>query len=287
MKEVLSYGNDIFVSGLLLTIVLFIAFLLAGKILKKLVRKGIEKKLEKAGKDMVAAYSFTEKVVIFLINLAIVILMFLQVRGFQQVGAAMIGASGILAVVLGLAAQESMSNIIGGFFLAYYKPFNVGDLIFIPEKNLTGIVLEVGLRHTEIKALNNSKITIPNSIMNNTIVENKDKDISAFKNFLFFDISYSSDIDEAIKIIQENCIAHADCVDSRKRYEKEQEKPIVPVLVTGLKDFSVELRATVASKDALGGFQMCCDLRKSIKEDFDKNGIVIPFPTHTIYSEKK
>ncbi|MFV0479651.1 MAG: mechanosensitive ion channel family protein [Anaerorhabdus sp.] len=286
IKEILSYGNDIFINGLVLTILIFIGLLIAGRISKSIVRKAMKSKMNKSSKDTITAYSFTQKIIIFVINVVIVCIMLFQIRGFQQVGAAVLGASGVLAVVLGLAAQESMSNVIGGFFLSFYRPFNVGDLINLAEKNLSGVVLEIGLRHTEIRTFNNSRITIPNSIMNNAIVENKDKDNSSFCNFLFFDISYDSNIDKAISIIQKNCEAHPECIDNRKKKEKENNDPVVMVLVTRLKDFSVELRASVISKDAAIGFRMCCDLRKIIKEDFDREGIKIPFPTHTVVTKK-
>lgn len=287
IEKILSYGNDIFVNGTLITVLILGALLIGGKMVKKIVRKAMKKKLDNAGREMVTTYSFAAKIIIFVINLIIITIMFLQIKGFQKVGTAMIGASGILAVVLGLAAQESMSNIIGGFFLSYYRPFNVGDLIYIADRNLTGIVLEIGLRHTEIKTFNNSRITIPNSIMNNSVLENKDKDIAAFRNFLYFDISYGSNIDQAIEIIQRNCENHQSCLDVRTVEEKNAKAPVVPVLVTKLKDFSVELRASVVSEDAITGFAMCCDLRKSIKETFDKEGVKIPFPTHTIVTAEK
>ncbi len=283
-NKILSFGEEIFVNGILITLLVLVVTYIVARILKKIVRRAINNKIEKSAKDMATTYSFISKMVVALINVIALIVLILQFNGFQKVGAAMLGASGIMAVVLGFAAQESMANIIGGFFLSIYKPFNVGDLIQVPEKNLSGKVEEIGMRHTVIKTFSNSRIIVPNRVMNSAVIENKDSQ-ETFCNFLYFDISYQSNIDKAIEIIQRNACSHPMCLDGRTKEEKRQGLQQVPVLVTGLKDFSVELRASIVTLDAATGFKMCCELRKNIKEDFDREGIVIPFPTRTIVQE--
>lgn len=287
MAKFFAYGNEMFVNGLAMAVLVTLGIFAVAKISKELVKKGLKRKLVGAPKDAVTTYSFTAKIIIITINVIALITILLQIQGFQKLGTALLGASGVLAVVLGLAAQQSMANIFGGFFLSYFRPFNVGDLINIPSENLSGVVLEIGLRHTEIKTFNNSKLIIPNSIMNNVVVENKDKDIPGFCNFLFFDISYDSDVDKAIAIIQKNAMNHEFCLDKRTKKEKEDEEPIVKVFVTALKEYSIELRASIMTKDVRKGFIICSDLRKEIIKDFSKNGIRIPFPTRIVHTDKK
>jgi len=47
-------------------------------------------------------------------------------------------------------------------------------------------------------------------------------------------------------------------------------------------DFAVQLRAYVWAKNATEGFELKCDLHKSVKQQFDKNGIEIPYPYRTV-----
>lgn len=282
VTEIMSIGKEYFVNGFVNAIIYAVIIYIAGTLLKKFFQKYFQHKIDKYGKLATTTYGFGLKMMKFLINATMVLLVIMEVKAFEKVGATLLGASGIIAVVVGLAAQESMSNFIGGFFLSFYKPFNVGDLITISEKNLVGTVQEIGLRHTIIRTFSNSRIVVPNSIMNSAIIENKDND-AKYGNFLYFSISYDSDIDKAMDIIQKCCMGHKDCIDNRSDLDKKNKVPEVVVYVTGLKEYAVELRATVMSEDASKGFVMCCDLRKEIKDAFDKNGIVIPFPTQTIY----
>lgn len=286
ISEIMSIGKEYFVNGLVSALLYAILIYIIGTMIKRVSAKYFQHKIDKYGKEASTTYGFGVKMVNLLVNITMLLLIIMEVKAFQRLGTTLLGASGIIAVVVGLAAQESMSNFIGGFFLSFYKPFNVGDLITISEKNLVGTVQEIGLRHTIIRTLSNSRIVVPNSIMNSAIIENKDND-AKFGNFLYFNISYDSDIDKAIDIIQKCCLKHKDCVDNRTAVEKENNVLEIPVYVTSLKDYSIELRATIMSEDAPRGFTMCCDLRKEIKLEFDKNGVVIPYPTQTIIQNKK
>lgn len=285
MKEIMSLGNEYFTNGYLGSLIYAIIIWIIGAIIKKYAYRFFNHKIEKYGKAQATTYTFAKNTVKGVVNVIVIFLCLMEVKAFHRLGAAMLGASGILAVVLGLAAQESMSNFIGGFLLSFYKPFKVGDLISISEKNLVGTVEDIGLRHTIIKTFSNSMIVVPNSVMNSAIIENKNNDNSKFCNFITFGISYQSDIDKAIKIIQDIASKHEDCLDVRSKKDKDNNVPQVKVLVTGLKDYYVELRASVYSKDANIGFTLSCEIRKEIKEAFDKEGIVLPYPTRLVYTK--
>ena len=58
--------------------------------------------------------------------------------------------------------------------------------------------------------------------------------------------------------------------------------PQIIIRVTGLGDFSVDLRASIWSMNHRSGFILKCDLLKSVKKRFDEEGIEIPFPYRTI-----
>ena len=105
-------------------------------------------------------------------------------------------------------------------------------------------------------------------------------------NFVEFGISYDSDIDKAMKIISEEVMKHPNYFDNRTEEEIKEGKPPVMIRVIGFGDSSVNLRAYVWTKDHVSGFILKCDINKSIKERFDKEGIEIPFPYRTIVFKK-
>jgi small-conductance mechanosensitive channel len=88
-----------------------------------------------------------------------------------------------------------------------------------------------------------------------------------------------------MKIIQEHAENHPLMIDVRTEQDKAEGKPAVSVACVNLGDFSVDLRVNVHTKTAADGAVLSSDLRMSVKEAFEKDGINIPFPTMQIHSE--
>lgn len=281
--EIITYGNDVFKYGILGSLIYSVVILFASYILLKIIDRSFAKIM---GKDQVkskTALGFVKNVLRVIIKVFTAFLIITQINAFKSLGTALLGASSVLAVVIGFAAQESMGNFIGGFFLSFYEPFKVGDYIKLPANNISGEVVEVGFRHTIIKTLANSRVIIPNNVMNNAIVENTNTQLDTYNQFLTFGISYDSDVNLAISLIQDIVKKHPNFIDIRSYEDIQLNKPEVNVILRNLNDSSVDLRCTLSAKDLSSAFAMSCDIRKEVKEAFDQNGIVIPFPSRTIY----
>lgn len=277
--------NEFFSNGLLSFLLTFIFLYTTACIVDKMIKKVVTTTITKKG-DKAKNLLFIYKVVKVIVYTLAIFLSLLEFKPFNNFSKTMLGASTIIATITGFAAQESLSNLVSGFFLALYQPFVVGDLITIRNENITGTVLEIGLRHTTINTFENTRIIIPNSIMNKAIIENKEAEEINYNNFLYLTISYDSDIDLAKKIIADNCQKHPLVLDCRTAEEKAQNEPVVKIFVTNFLDSAVELRATVITSSVANGFKTLSDLRQSIKKDFDAQGITIPFPTTTVYVDR-
>jgi len=74
------------------------------------------------------------------------------------------------ALALGFAAQDLLKNIFGGLMIIFDRPFQIGDRILIREKY--GEVVNIGMRNTTINTLDDSMVTIPNSVIISEAVSN-------------------------------------------------------------------------------------------------------------------
>jgi small-conductance mechanosensitive channel len=133
-----------------------------------------------------------------------------------------------------------------------------------------------------IRSFENRRLIIPNSVISSEIVINSSIVDERVCNFIEMGISYDSDMDRAMEIMREEAMAHPDYIDGRSDEEKDNGVPEVVTRVIGFGDSSVNLRAFVWTIDHTSGFKLKTDLYKSIKEQFDKHGIEIPFPYRTI-----
>lgn len=103
---------------------------------------------------------------IFIALMAVLIV--LQNAGFNVT--AILAGLGLGGVAVALGAKETLSNIFGGLAIIVDKPFSVGDWIVC--NNMEGTVMDIGFRSTQLKTFYDSVITVPNSVIADSVVDN-------------------------------------------------------------------------------------------------------------------
>lgn len=275
MSEALLKLNELFENGFLnamISISFTIIFLL---IINHILNKWIEKKLSQHA----PMAKRTKRAILYTIAICVILAQFKAIGPILQT---LLASGGILAVVIGLASQEAASDIINGAMIYLYKPYRIGDIIYVSEHNVKGTVLDIAIGHTVLETFEKTKVTIPNSIMNKAVIENISNVDNKKNNYLFIDIAYDSDIDKAISIIQEESMKHENFIDPRTPEEIKNKIPAVSVKCVEFKDSSVALRASIYSKDNASGVDMLSDLRITLLKRFKEENIEIPFPHQVI-----
>ena len=259
--------------------VLIVAFLLA-KILRFIVGRFFKSAARKLNVDP-TRYNFFKNASDFIIFLIAIVIIFRSIPSLRTVGNTLMTGAGILAAIVGFASQQAFSNIITGVFLVIFKPFSVGDRVKIGQL-YTGDVEDITLRHVVIKDFENKRIVIPNSVISNEIIVNSTIVDEKVCMFIEFSISLESNIGLAQKIIQEQAMKHPLCIDNRGEIETSRGETAVMVRVMGFTELGTQLRAYAWAKNPTDGFDLKCDLNKSIKERFDLEGIAMSVPLRII-----
>ena len=280
-----TFDNELWHNIIVSIIILAIAFVIS-KALRYSLTKFVKAASAKLNVDP-TKYNFIKNAVSFIVFTIAIIVIFYRIPELKDYGVTIFAGAGVFAAIVGFASQSAFSNIVTGIFLVIFKPFRVGDHISIGG-NLAGEVEDITLRHTVIKNYENRRIVIPNAVISNETIINSTLNELETCMYLHIGISYDSNIDKAINIIQEEAEKHPDFLDARSQENIENGDPKVRVRLIEYGDSSINLRGYVWAKDPLIGFAMKCDLLKSIKDRFDKEGIEIPFPHRTIvYKDKK
>jgi len=195
-----------------------------------------------------------------------------HIPGVNTVTKTLLASSGVLAVAISFSAQNSISNIISGLFISWFKPFKIGDRIKLVSNDITGIVEEITLRHTILKTFTNTRVVVPNATMNETIVENSDLIDCEANGYIDVEIAYDADIDKAMALLSGIIENHGSYIG---------EKPVA-VQVRALGESGVALRASMRTKNVNENFAACSDARYKILKEFAVNGIEIPYPHRTV-----
>jgi small conductance mechanosensitive channel len=270
--EAMLYINKYWEQVIFIISVIIVTFIVS-RILRFLVGRFFRAAARKLKVDP-TRYNFFKNAVDFILFFVAVVVIFRSIPALHTAGTTLLTGAGVLAAIVGFASQAAFSNIISGFFLVIFKPFSVGDRVRIGQL-YTGDVEDINLRHTTIKDFENRRVIIPNSVISNETIINST--ITDEKTCMFVEvaISLSSNIDQAIKIIQEQAGRHRYYIDNRTDTEKARGEHPVMVRVMTFLDSGIHLRASVWAKDPTDGFDLKCDLNKSIKERFDAAGITM------------
>jgi small conductance mechanosensitive channel len=199
--------------------------------------------------------------------IAVLIVIALQTAGVPS--APLLAALGAGGLAIGLALQGSLSNLAWGVLLIVFRPFKVGD--FIHAGGVDGTVLGVNLMHTQLVLADNREAVVPNAkIGADAIINFSRRGTRRFE--LRVGIGYGDDIGKAIGVVQR-------LFDADPRILKD---PAPTVWTDSLGDSSVNLLLRAhTSTDHFWPAQT--DLLRAVKEQFDAQGISIPFPQREIH----
>lgn len=175
-------------------------------------------------------------------------------------------------LAIGLAAQDTLSNLFGAVAIFADKPFRVGDRILLD--NIDGTVEAIGLRSTRVRNLDGYLVSIPNKNMASANIVNVSKrpNIKTVMNIgLTYDLP-SNQIERAMQIIEQIYRPHPKTADLLVSFNKFESSSL-NILV-------VHWWNSTDFKEYLMGFQK---LNLELKRQFDDAGISFAFPSQTVY----
>ena len=182
---------------------------------------------------------------------------------------AVLGAAG---AAIALALKDSLSNVAGGLMVIITQPFKQGDLINIGEYR--GSVQKIGLFLTTLRTLNYQTITIPNGLVNTSILVNESREETRRVD-LTFSISYDSDVTRAKEVLREVC-RKTDLV-------LKTPEPSIGVRSNDDSAIVLDLLAWCRTEDY---FNTEYYLLEEVKKAFDADGIKIPYPHLVVQMDK-
>ncbi len=183
----------------------------------------------------------------------------------------LLAGAGISGLVIGLALQGTLSNLLSGIILSFRKKIQIGN--WVQTTGYEGEIVDISLNSFILKEADNSMVIIPNK----TIIENPLKNFSLTSTMRITvecGVGYESDLDEVQKI-------------TKKAIEgvyHQNDGTEVEFYYTSFGDSSINFKCRfwVDSKDAKNRLEAKSVAIMSIKKAFNENNINIPFPIRTL-----
>ena len=253
---------------------LFLA-ILAGRTLR-LGANQMLKRDSRALVDRTAVHFLTQLAQITVYLLALIFYAHL-IPTLRSLGTAMLTGVSVVSVIIGLAAQNTLSNLIAGISLLLYRPFQVGDRVqvTVPTGLEIGTVESLTLGYTVLQTFDNRRIVVPNRVMATQVTINHTAVNPRQMVLIPISLSYTANIDRARQIL----------LDLAQTHPLVQEVVNCPVTQLDTSSVNLSLRAWCAN--AGEAIQVESDLYEQAKKRFEQEGIEIPFPYTNIVLKKE
>jgi small conductance mechanosensitive channel len=274
------------IANVVFIVAVIAATIIVAKTVNRLLKVQFEITSQKLDVDE-TVYGLVRRMAVAVVYLVGMMIVISRVPFLKDISLALFAGAGFAGIIIGLAAQSTLSNIFSGISLAAFRPFRVGDLVTIHDEY--GTISDITLRHTVVTTWDNRKLIIPNHIINDEAVINWSIEDPTILWPVDIGISYDSDIDLARSIMLDEAKNHGNVMilnDVRVYHPDIVGGKEIRVIVTELGDFAVNMRLTFWVRDRSLAYITGCDLRESIKKRFDAEGIEIPFPYRTIVYKK-
>ncbi|MGJ8684907.1 MAG: mechanosensitive ion channel family protein [Nonlabens sp.] len=245
-----------------------IIVLIAAYFISKYVDKGVRKLM--GNKTQASVKRLAGKAIAIIVVLGGIFIA-MSVLNLNNAVQGIIAGAGISGLVIGLALQGSLSNIISGIVLSFRKQVKVGD--WVETTDYSGEVMEIQLDKFIMKQADNNMVIIPNK----TIIDNPLKNWTLTPRMritLNCGVGYESDL-EAVKSL---------AVKTIDGMFKQQGNEEVEFYYNEFGDSSINfmLRFWVNAKKAKEKHIALSDAVIGLKKAFDQEGINIPFPIRTL-----
>lgn len=261
MQEAIQFFRQMIPNGIhfVLTILLaFVVFVVGKKLIQKIIKifkKSLERKEMEPG--AVTFLISAGKICLY----ALLLIIIAQILGFATSSVvALVGSAGL---AIGLALQGSLANFAGGVLILVMKPFVVNDYIIVGD--VEGTVEKIDVVYTTLHTIDNRAVILPNgkladsNIINVTREDKRRIDISV-------GIEYSENIKRVRDVLRQ-------IID---RQSKRLTDMPVDIVVASLDESAVKMAVHmwVRPEDY---WQTRWGMLEEIKEEFDRNHIVIPY----------
>jgi len=248
---------------LIIIILILIAFRFLAALVSKVITRGLDKsKLQVSHLFREFAISTSRKAVMLLGILVVL----------SQIGidvGPMLAGLGVAGFVIGFALKDTLSNFASGMMILVYRPFDVGDAVEVD--GVVGKVQAMTLVSTTVLTFDNQQLMIPNNnIWGNTI-----KNITARKVRrvdMTFGIGYGDDIEKAEAILWKIVKEHPLVL--------EDPEPVIKLSALGASSVDFVVRPWSNTADY---WNVYWDITRSVKMEFDKAGVSIPFPQSDVH----
>jgi small-conductance mechanosensitive channel len=219
-----------------------ILFMILAWALARALRAAVNASLVRKGHIDRTTISFLQQLGTALIWVIAVILYAHLIPALRSMGTALLAGASVASVVIGLAAQSTLGNLVAGIAITIYRPFRLGDTLQVaaPSGPDIGVVELISLGYTTLRAADGHLIVVPNAVAASAVTVNLTDKYAPWPLIITLRIGKDADIEEARRLA------------TQVAEENAGEKAVLGCYLTKVEPAAITLELRLQAADAAG-----------------------------------
>ncbi len=188
---------------------------------------------------------------------------------------ALLGASAIFSIIIGLAVQDSLGNVVAGIFMQVDRPLKVGDWVLV--NGIEGRVVDMNWRSTRLVTRQNDSVIIPNNTVSKADIVNYSAPTMLHRTQKKIGVSYSLQPNKVKKVLTEVILEVKGVLST----------PAPEVFLVNYGDSAIEYELRYWISDYEKVNEIDNEVMTGVWYQFRRHGIEIPFPIRTVYVRRE
>ena len=201
---------------------------------------------------------FVRKITISLIILLTIAAILLSFENMRKIGTYLITSVGVGGIIIGIAAQKSLSNLFAGFQIAFTQPIRMDDVLIV--ENEWGRVEEITLTYVVVCIWDQRRLILPINYFIEKPFQNWTRISADILGTVFIHTDYTLPVEavrnELTRLLESNAL---------------WDKRVNVLQVTDLKEHTMELRALMSAANSSQAFDLRCFVRENLITFIQKN----------------
>ena len=187
----------------------------------------------------------------------------------------LLAGSAALLVGIGLGLQQTFNDVISGIILLSERSIKIEDVLEIDGDVVK--IQEIGLRTSKGLNTDDISVIIPNSLITTNKVINWSHQTKKTRFRINIGVSYGSDVNLVLKILEESAFEHPDISDRK----------LTEARLINFGNSSLDFQVLFYSKNIFRISKVKSDIRRIIIQKFNSNNIIIPFPQMDLHLKSR
>jgi len=202
-------------------------------------------------RKIITQFQYIKKILTIIVFFVVVSFVLLQFETVRELGKGILTSAGVAGIIIGLAAQKSIANLLAGFQLAFTQPIRIDDIVIVEGE--WGRIEEITLTYVVVKIWDERRLVVPLNYFNEKSFQNWTRRSSQLLAYVYLYMDYRVPMD-AMRQKLTSILEQTGLWDER----------VNKIQVTDSKLDTVEVRTLMSARNASDAWDLRCLVREEM-----------------------